>query len=44
MTPNQPAAGEHPGIDLLFRLATSLIFVVAGLGHFFRPGQMVERL
>lgn len=30
--------------DLVFRVSFSLIFIVAGLGHFFRPDLMLERL
>ncbi|MGE0501635.1 MAG: DoxX family protein [Rhizobiaceae bacterium] len=30
--------------SLLFRIATSLIFIVGGLGHFFRSDEMVARM
>lgn len=33
-----------PASDLVFRSLFSLIFVVSGLGHFFRQEHMVERL
>lgn len=31
-------------VQLVFRVATSLIFIVGGLGHFFRSGEMLDRL
>ncbi|MDP2316389.1 MAG: DoxX family protein [Pseudomonadota bacterium] len=44
MTPTRPEPGQHDAVDLVFRISTSLIFVVAGLGHVFRPEQMVAQL
>ena len=36
--------GLKPAADLVFRSFFSLIFVVSGLGHFFRQEHMVEHL
>ncbi len=31
-------------VDPIFRLLTSLIFIIGGLGHFFRPEEMLPRM
>ena len=37
-------AGYAGAIDVLFRLALSLIFIVGGLGHFGRADEMLARM
>lgn len=39
-----PIASAAPWVELGFRIATSLIFIVAGIGHLVRPEQMLARL
>ena len=34
----------EPAAELVFRVATSLIFVVGGLGHFFQDQMMMDRI
>lgn len=31
-------------VELIFRVSTALIFLIGGLGHFFRSAEMVERI
>lgn len=40
----QPNEKFRSMIDLVFRLATSLIFIIGGLGHFGANAQMVTRI
>lgn len=40
----RPTPATRDVVDLAFRVATSLIFVVAGLGHLARPDSIVAQL
>lgn len=40
----EPGAKSKALIDLLFRICTSLIFIIGGLGHFGQHRMMLERM
>ena len=40
----KPGDGTQAVVDLLFRVATSLIFIVGGLGHFREHQMMLDRM
>src|SRR3546814_1714323 len=40
----EPGAKSKALIDLLFRILTSLIFIVGGLGHFGQHRMMLDRM
>lgn len=40
----EPTAGTRAMIDPLFRVLTSLIFIIGGLGHFGQHKMMLERM
>lgn len=40
----QKLATWRGSAELVMRIATSLIFIIGGLGHFFRPEEMLARM
>lgn len=40
----EPGPGTKATVDLLFRILTSLIFIIGGLGHFGQHDVMLERM